>query len=63
MAQIITDQNYEQYSGDTPYGSDGDADHVLNIDFVTNGLTSAGGFTYAEGKVIFNFYSTPFPSA
>jgi hypothetical protein len=63
MARIITDQNYEQYNGDTPHGIDGDADHVLNIDFVTNGLYGANGITYAQGTVVFNFYSTPFPTA
>lgn len=63
MARIITDQNYEQYSGDTPHGVDGDADHVLDIDFVTNGLYGADGITYAEGTVVFNFYSSPFPTA
>lgn len=63
MARNITDQNFEQYNGDTPHGIDGDADHILNIDFVTNGLYGANGITYAAGTLIFNFYSTPFPTA
>lgn len=63
MARIITDQNFEQYNGDTPHGIDGDSDHVLNIDFVTNGLYGANGITYATGTLIFNFYSSPFPTA
>jgi len=63
MARNITDQNYEQYSGDTPHGLDGDPDHVLDIDVVTNGLYGSSGITYAAGTLVFNFYYSPFPSA
>lgn len=64
MAQQLTDLNYEQSTG-LAVGKDGDADHVLNIDLVSNGLYSPStGVVYSNGTIVLNFYTaTNFPTA
>ena len=62
MAQQLTNLNYEG-STEVAKGLDGDPDHVIDIDFVTNGLYSANGVVYAGGKLVLNFYTALLPSA
>jgi hypothetical protein len=59
IASALTNLNYEDRA---VKGYQNDADKVINIDLVTNGLYGSNGITYAAGFVVLNFYSSPFPS-
>jgi len=60
LATKISDGDFE-----TNYvvGTAGGAAVVLNINFVTNGLTNSAGFTYSTGEVGIYFYPGYHPSA